>query len=140
MTTTSDRRLVEKRHRTPIVISPNGRRVLERRSRAKDAHGQPAETPEDLVARVAYNLAEAELNYKPLEDLDGASQWGERFYELIASLDFLPNSPTLMNAGRELQQLPACFVLPLSAPIAGIFAALTAPALIHKPGGGTGFG
>ncbi len=140
MTTTSDRRLVEKRHRRPIEFSPNAHVVLERRYLAKDDQGAPAESPEDLIARVAYNLAEAELNYKPLEDFDAASQWGERFYELMAALDFLPNSPTLMNAGRELQQLAACFVIPVSDSIDGIFDALKAAALIHKSGGGTGFG
>ncbi|MDO8612145.1 MAG: ribonucleotide reductase N-terminal alpha domain-containing protein, partial [Dehalococcoidia bacterium] len=122
-----------------MPLSENARVVLERRYLAKDAAGQPLETPEQMFARVARNIAQAELLYKPLEDFDAAAHWEERFYELLARLEFLPNSPTLMNAGRDLQQLSACFVLPVPDSIEGIFQAIKDTARIHQSGGGTGF-
>jgi ribonucleoside-diphosphate reductase alpha chain len=125
--------------RAKIPLSDNARVVLERRYLAKDAKGRPAETPEEMFRRVAHNIAQAELLYKPLEDFDAAAQWDERFYQLMARLEFLPNSPTLMNAGRDLQQLSACFVLPVPDSIEGIFQAIKDTARIHQSGGGTGF-
>ena len=118
-------------------LSPNARTVLERRYLAKDDQGKVVETPERLFRRVAHNIAQAERNYGASE-----AQVGEvegRFYALMSSLRFLPNSPTLGNAGRPLQQLSACFVLPVEDSLEGIFEAVRHTALIHKSGGGTGF-
>jgi len=125
--------------RAKIPLSDNARVVLERRYLAKDAEGRPAETPEGMFRRVAHNIAQAELLYKPLKAPDAAARWEERFYELMSRLEFLPNSPTLMNAGRDLQQLSACFVLPVPDSIEGIFQAIKDTARIHQSGGGTGF-
>ncbi len=125
--------------RAKIPLSDNARVVLERRYLAKDAEGRPAETPEEMFRRVARNIAQAELLYEPPEGSDSAAHWEERFYQLMARLEFLPNSPTLMNAGRDLQQLSACFVLPVPDSIEGIFQAIKDTARIHQSGGGTGF-
>ena len=119
-------------------LSENARLVLERRYLARDDRGRPLETPEQLFARVAHNIAQAEAIYAP-DDKDAAARWEVRFLELMTALDFLPNSPTLMNAGRELQQLSACFVLPVEDSIEGIFQAIKDTARIHQSGGGTGF-
>jgi len=119
-------------------LSDNARLVLERRYLARDDHGHPLETPEQLFARVARNIAQAELIYAPI-DKDAAARWETRFLDLMTALDFLPNSPTLMNAGRDLQQLSACFVLPVEDSIEGIFQAIKDTARIHQSGGGTGF-
>jgi ribonucleoside-diphosphate reductase alpha chain len=123
---------------TTLQLSDNARLVLERRYLARDDRGVPLETPEELFARVAQNIGQAELIYAP-DDTDSASRWETRFLELMAGLDFLPNSPTLMNAGREIQQLSACFVLPVEDSIEGIFQAIKDTARIHQSGGGTGF-
>lgn len=118
----------------PILLTSNAREVLSRRYLRHDEAGRPLETPEDLVRRVARDVASAE------EAWGGSSeQWAERFLRLIASLDFLPNSPTLMNAGRELQQLAACFVLPVDDSLDSIFETLKLAAKIHQSGGGTGY-
>jgi ribonucleoside-diphosphate reductase alpha chain len=124
----------------PIIsqLSANARLVLERRYLARDDNGHPIETPEQLFARVANNIAQAELIYAP-NDSAAVSLWETRFLELMTALDFLPNSPTLMNAGRELQQLSACFVLPVEDSIEGIFQAIKDTARIHQSGGGTGY-
>ncbi|TMB64851.1 MAG: hypothetical protein E6J43_12880, partial [Chloroflexi bacterium] len=82
-------------------LSENARLVLDQRYLARDEGGRPLETPEQLFARVAHNIAQAERIYSP-SDTDAAIRWETRFLELMAGLDFLPNSPTLMNAGREL--------------------------------------
>jgi ribonucleoside-diphosphate reductase alpha chain len=119
-----------------VKISPNALAVLRRRYLRKDASGRVSETPAGMFRRVADNLAEAEKIYNPRADVRRTS---EEFYGLMADLAFLPNSPTLMNAGRELQQLSACFVLPIQDSLRSIFEAVKNTALIHQSGGGTGF-
>ena len=122
----------------PMPISENARTVLERRYLKKGMKGDPLETPEEMASRVAYNIALAEgLYYGALPEV--VLRWAEAFYVMMLRLDFLPNSPTLMNAGRELQQLSACFVLPVEDSMESIFEAVKNTALIHKSGGGTGF-
>jgi ribonucleoside-diphosphate reductase alpha chain len=118
------------------TLAPNALRVLEKRYLARNDKGQIIETVDDLFRRVACNIAEADLHYAPEIDINSVA---EEFYEMMASLRFLPNSPTLMNAGRDLQQLSACFVLPIEDSISGIFDAVKYTAIIHKTGGGTGF-
>jgi ribonucleoside-diphosphate reductase alpha chain len=120
-----------------VELAENARIVLERRYLAKDNQGEIVETPEGLFRRVAHNLAQAELNYGV--DEDRLRQVEEQFYEVMTRLDFLPNSPTLFNAGRPLQQLSACFVLPVPDSMEGIFDTIKYTAMIHQSGGGTGF-
>jgi ribonucleoside-diphosphate reductase alpha chain len=119
-----------------IKLSDNALRVLERRYLTKDGAGKVIERPQELFRRVAKHIASAELHYDAKADV---SFWEEAFYQLMTNLDFLPNSPTLMNAGRELGQLSACFVLPIEDSMESIFDAVKYTALIHKSGGGTGF-
>jgi len=118
-------------------LSENALRVLQKRYLKKDEKGRVIETPKELFARVAWNLAQSERNYGASEAQ--VEETARRFFRIISSLEFLPNSPTLMNAGLELQQLSACFVLPVDDSLAGIFHTLQEAALIHQSGGGTGF-
>ncbi|WP_300673166.1 vitamin B12-dependent ribonucleotide reductase [Desulfoluna sp.] len=117
-------------------ISENTRTVLERRYLKKDTEGALQETPAELFRRVATHIAEAEGLYE--EGLE-SSEVAEAFYRLMTDFTFLPNSPTLMNAGNKLGQLAACFVLPVEDSLDGIFDAVKNAAVIHKSGGGTGF-
>jgi ribonucleoside-diphosphate reductase alpha chain len=119
-----------------MQLSENARRVLEVRYLRRDAQGKPCETPDQLFARVARAIAHAELL---LGNREQAALWEEQFYRLLTRLDFLPNSPTLMNAGTPLGQLSACFVLPIEDSMESIFTTLRDMALIQRSGGGTGF-
>ena len=118
-------------------LSDNAIKVLERRYLIKGSDGRVVETPAEMFRRVAINLSQAELLYGATEQQRQDIE--TQFYSFMAALDFIPNSPTMMNAGRELQQLSACFVLPVPDSIDGIFEAVKQAALIHKTGGGTGF-
>ncbi len=117
-------------------LSENAITVLERRYLSKDVNGNITESVEGLFKRVAKAIAAVEINYD--KDVDVQNIENE-FYELMTSLKFMPNSPTLMNAGRPLGQLAACFVLPVEDSMEGIFDSVKNAALIHKSGGGTGF-
>ncbi len=120
-----------------LELSENALTVLRKRYLKKDPQGKPIETPEKMFRRVAHHIARAEKNYGA--DENRMAEIEEIFYDLMTSFRFLPNSPTLMNAGRRLGQLAACFVLPVEDSMEGIFDALRNAALIHKSGGGTGF-
>ncbi len=118
------------------TVSENATKVLEKRYLIKDADGNPVETVDDLFRRVATSVALADKRYDENADCERTTK---DFFELMHNLKFLPNSPTLMNAGRPLGQLSACFVLPIEDSMEGIFEAIKQAALIHKSGGGTGF-
>jgi len=119
-----------------LVFSDNARQVLERRYLKKDSQGRVIESAADMFSRVAKYIARAEANYRDASTVKRAE---ETFYKMMTEFTFLPNSPTLMNAGRSLGQLAACFVLPVEDSMEGIFDSLKNAALIHKSGGGTGF-
>lgn len=122
-----------------LKITPNALKVLESRYLRKDENGKLIETPSQLFQRVAENVASAEKIYNPNITDDELFKTEEKFYRMMTSLEFLPNSPTLMNAGSNLQQLSACFVLPVEDAMDSIFGAVKNTALIHQSGGGTGF-
>ncbi len=119
-----------------LPLSKNAVTVLERRYLKRNEEGKVLETPVDMFRRVAKTIASAETRLKT--GVDAKKLEGE-FYRMMTSLEFMPNSPTLMNAGRELGQLSACFVLPVGDSMEEIFESIKHTALIHKSGGGTGF-
>src|SRR5215203_3044829 len=125
----------------PVGLTQNARTVLEKRYLVKDSSGKPTETPEDMFWRVATVVSEADRRYGASDG--GVSAVAEEFYRLMTQRRFEPNSPTLMNAGRPLGQLSACFVLPVEDALSngqnGIYDTLRSMALIHQSGGGTGF-
>jgi len=125
----------------PVTLSANARTVLQKRYLVKNEKGQPVEQPEDLFWRVATVVAEADRRYGASDE--SVQQRAEDFYFLMTQRRFEPNSPTLMNAGRPLGQLSACFVLPVADSLSngkdGIYDTLSSMALIHQSGGGTGF-
>ncbi|MEX5213922.1 MAG: adenosylcobalamin-dependent ribonucleoside-diphosphate reductase [Nitrospiraceae bacterium] len=124
--------------RRPTVprLSSNARTVLQRRYLMKNERGRLIETPAQMFSRVATNIAGAERGYRAQMP---PARVARSFYEMMAKLEFLPNSPTLMNAGGRLQQLSACFVLPVADSLESIYETLKHQALIHQSGGGTGF-
>lgn len=120
-----------------ISLSDNAIKVLEKRYLKRDKDGNPTETAQDMFYRVASTLAAADKEFGASDE--EVKQTTEKFYNYITNRYFMPNSPTLMNAGRELGQLAACFVLPVEDSLEGIFETVKNTALIHKSGGGTGF-
>ncbi|MFC1782514.1 adenosylcobalamin-dependent ribonucleoside-diphosphate reductase [Planctomycetota bacterium] len=123
--------------RESLRLTENARIVLADRYLKKDDQGNSVETSEQLFERVAHHVAEVETQFGA--DEQTVRHWEDRFYNLMVSLKFLPNSPTLMNAGRSMEMLSACFVLPVPDSIEGIFDAVKYTAMIQKAGGGTGF-
>lgn len=121
-----------------LNLTPNALKILEKRYLMKE-EGRVIETPEDMFKRVASSIAAAEEIFNPAIEENELKKVRDKFYEMMTALDFLPNSPTLMNAGRKLGQLSACFVLPVEDSIDAIFTSVKNAALIHKSGGGTGF-
>lgn len=117
----------------PVALTENARTVLERRYLLRDDEGRVVETPEGLFARVAEAIASVE----PVEA--ARPRWAQRFYDAMAALEFLPNSPTLMNAGTGRGTLAACFVLPVEDTLESIMSTAQAAAMVQKYGGGTGF-
>lgn len=127
--------------RSPLRLSSNALTVLEKRYLVKDERGKPAEEATDLFWRVARTIAEPDRQHGASEG--AVEALAEAFYDVMARRLFMPNSPTLMNAGRPLGQLSACFVLPVSDTLSdgqsGIYDTLVSMALVHQSGGGTGF-
>ena len=119
------------------MFTANAKTVLERRYLAKDENGNIVETIEELFHRVASTIAKADAAYGSGEE--DIAKLEERFYNMMTEREFMPNSPTLMNAGRPLGQLSACFVLPIEDSMADIFDTVKYAALVHQSGGGTGF-
>jgi ribonucleoside-diphosphate reductase alpha chain len=119
-----------------FTVEPNAKKILEKRYLQKNAKGKVTETPDEMIARVANAVARADEIYGPKSDV---AKTRDTFKALLERKWFLPNSPTLMNAGTSLGQLAACFVLPIEDSMDSIFKTLGHTALIHKSGGGTGF-
>ncbi|MEJ2068331.1 MAG: ribonucleotide reductase N-terminal alpha domain-containing protein, partial [Deltaproteobacteria bacterium] len=119
-----------------LELTENAVRILQARYLKKDDKGDVAESAEEMFRRVAHHVASAEEIFDPQAKV---TEQADVFYEMMTALEFLPNSPTLMNAGRELGQLAACFVLPVEDSLESIFEAVKHTALIHQSGGGTGF-
>ncbi|MEO0190287.1 MAG: adenosylcobalamin-dependent ribonucleoside-diphosphate reductase, partial [candidate division WOR-3 bacterium] len=117
-----------------LKLSLNSLRILSERYLLQDSKGKPIETPSEMFRRVAKAIAQVDANYN-----EDPAQAEEDFYRVMSNLEFLPNSPTLMNAGCALGQLSACFVLPIEDSLMSIFETLKNTALIHQSGGGTGF-
>ena len=117
-----------------MELTANALKVLEARYLLKDEAGKVVETPDEMFRRVARTGASAETMHG-----GNASEWEEKFHALLRDLKFLPNSPTLMNAGKDIGQLAACFVLPVGDSMNSIFDTLKNAALILQSGGGTGF-
>ena len=117
-----------------MELSKNAMKVLEKRYLKKDENGKVIETPEEMFRRIAKNISLADKKYG-----EDAKKSEKQFYEIMSNLLFLPNSPTIMNAGTSIQQLSACFVLPVEDSMDKIFETLKYTALIHQSGGGTGF-
>lgn len=118
-------------------VSVNQLRVLKERYLLRDGSGKVIETPEQLFQRVAHNIAEAELQYNGSQET--VKEWTKRYEQMMENMEFMPNTPTLMNAGTDIQQLSACFVLPVEDSLEGIYETMKHQALIHQSGGGTGF-
>lgn len=120
-----------------IILTRNALKVLEKRYLKRDKNGNCIETPQDMFRRVADTIASGDLEFgKTSKNVQNLS---DRFYNAITHRYFMPNSPTLMNAGRDLGQLAACFVLPIDDSLESIFETIKNTALIHQSGGGTGF-
>lgn len=117
-------------------LSPTAKRILEARYLKRDTLGRVVESPKDLFKRVAHHVAKVEGKWSSLDEVD---YYETEYYQMMNGLEFLPNSPTLMNAGRPKGQLAACFVLPVPDSIEGITKAVQQMMMIHKSGGGTGF-
>ncbi len=126
---------IAKKDRPSIKLSDNSKTVLEKRYLKKDSKGMLVETPEDMLWRITNSIADFDHEKEEKK----LAQLKSRFFEMMSMLDFLPNSPTIMNAGTSLQQLSACFVLPIKDSMEDIFETIKNAALIHKSGGGTGF-
>ena len=125
------------KHKKETQLSDNALTVLKRRYLVKDNQGRVIESPREMFNRVAGYVAQADRNHGADDDRVAAT--AAKFFEVMAALDFLPNSPTLMNAARPLGQLSACFVLPVGDSMEEIFETNKHAALIHQSGGGTGF-
>jgi len=119
-----------------LSLSENALTILRNRYLKKNDRGEVIETPEEMFLRVAKTIAEVERLYDKAADVEAVT---EKFYNMMVEFRFLPNSPTLMNAGTPLGQLSACFVLPVGDSMEEIFEAVKKTAIIHKTGGGTGF-
>jgi len=129
-----------------LELSEISRTILEQRYLRRNEKGEIIETPEQLFRRVAKDIALADALYLKKEEKENQKtleekikETEEKFYEVMTSLEFLPNSPTLMNAGCDLQQLSACFVLPIEDDMNSILETAKRAGMIHKTGGGTGF-